>query len=93
VFHQLSTKRAEKLNFSRSPIDRGQVPLIFGYPSRENMLLALAYGFPVTHAIINWQKHREYMNSTYRRKSAQDGLENWFEGTLKNTVFANSGLE
>jgi hypothetical protein len=30
-------------------LDRGEVPLVFGYPRRENMLLALAYSMPLTH--------------------------------------------
>lgn len=35
-------------------LDRGEVPLIFGHPSGENMLLALAYSFPLTHLWVAW---------------------------------------
>lgn len=83
----------EVTTFARSPyelhdspraqgliLDRGQVPLVFGVPVKENRLLALAYSFPVAHLIYRFLHREDDIDDAFIRKSANvHGLEDWFE--------------
>jgi hypothetical protein len=83
----------EVTTFARSPyelhdspraqgliLDRGQVPLVFGVPVKENRLLALAYSFPVSHVIYRFMNRKKDADDIFIRKSANvQGLDNWFE--------------
>jgi hypothetical protein len=83
----------EVTTFARSPyelhdspraqgliLDRGEVPLVFGAPVSRNGLLALAYSFPVTHAIYRFLKRKKSSEDPFIRKSANvHGLDDWFE--------------
>ena len=83
----------EVTTFARSPyelhdtpraqgliLDRGQVPLVFGVPTDENRLLALAYSLPVSHLIYRFLHGRNDTDDAFIRKSANiHGLDNWFE--------------
>ena len=61
-------------------LDRGQVPLVFGFPNTDTMLLAAAYSFPVTHLFYRLLNKRNYPDGPFIRKSANvQGLDNWFE--------------
>ena len=83
----------EVTTFARSPyelhdspraqgliLDRGQVPLVFGVPVKENRLLALAYSFPVSHLIYRFLNRDDDIDNVFIRKSANvHGLEDWLE--------------
>ena len=83
----------EVTTFARSPyelhdspraqglmLDRGQVPLVFGLPVKENRLLALAYSFPVSHVIYRYLNRKSDIGNAFIRKSANvHGLDNWLE--------------
>lgn len=83
----------EVTTFARSPyelhdspraqgliLDRGQVPLVFGVPVKENRLLALAYSFPVSHLIYRYLHRKNDINDVFIRKSANvNGLDDWLE--------------
>lgn len=61
-------------------LDRGQVPLIFGIPTNENMLLAVAYSFPITHLIYRLRNAKKHVDKVFIRKSANShGMDNWLE--------------
>jgi hypothetical protein len=61
-------------------LDRGQVPLVFGAPSKKNMRLAFAYSFPVSHLIYRFLNRKHNADDVFIRKSANmHGLDNWFE--------------
>ena len=82
----------EVTTFARSPyevhdtpraqglvLDRGEVPLVFGVPKTENMLLAFAYSFPVTHLVFRFMK-KDVVEDVFIRKSATVyGLDHWLE--------------
>jgi hypothetical protein len=83
----------EVTTFARSPyelhdspraqgliLDRGQVPLVFGVPVKENSLLALAYSFPVSHLIYRFLNRNKDDDAVFIRKSANvHGLDDWLE--------------
>lgn len=60
-------------------LDRGEVPLIFGIPTRKNMLLALAYSFPITHLIYRLQHEQNHVDKDFIRKSANVHGMDWTE--------------
>ncbi|MEN8762571.1 MAG: hypothetical protein ABF290_09055 [Thiogranum sp.] len=60
--------------------DRGEVPLIYGYPTVQNMLHGLAYSFPITHVIKKWIEGQRGPDYSHERKSANiHGMEDWQE--------------
>jgi hypothetical protein len=61
-------------------LDRGQVPLIFGWPTSENMRLAFAYSLPVSHLAYRLLNDDKNAINVFTRKSADlHGLNNWVE--------------
>ena len=61
-------------------LDRGEVPLIYGYPSVQNMLHSLAYSFPLTHVVKKWIEGKRVVYHQHERKSANiHGMEGWQE--------------
>lgn len=60
-------------------LDRGQIPLIFGVPKSENMLLAIAYGFPVTHLIYRLMNKKHAGDAFIRKSANEHGLDDWLE--------------
>ncbi len=93
----------EVTTFARSPyelhdtpraqglvVDRGEVPLIYGYPTIQNMLHALAYSFPLTHVIKKWIEGQRGLDHYHERKSANiHGMEDWQELMLYHTKWPN----
>ena len=67
-------------------LDRGEVPLIYGYPTVQNMLHGLAYSFPLTHVIKKWIEGQRGLDHSHERKSANiHGMEDWQELMLYHT--------
>ncbi len=67
-------------------VDRGEVPLIYGYPTVQNMLHGLAYSFPITHVIKKWIEGQRSLDPYHERKSANiHGMEDWQELMLYHT--------
>ena len=61
-------------------LDRGEIPAIFGMPVKENMLLAMAYSFPVAHLIHNIVNDKHDSDISFSRRSGQaPGLKDWQE--------------
>lgn len=60
-------------------LDRGQVPLVFGFPKTENMFLALAYSFPVTHLAHRLSSRNDEGGAFIRKSADAHGLEDWQE--------------
>jgi hypothetical protein len=61
-------------------LDRGEIPAIFGMPVKDDMLLPMAYSFPVTHLLHNIVNDKRDSGMYFSRRSGQDlGLEDWQE--------------
>lgn len=58
-------------------LDRGEVPLVFGYPKPENMLLAFAYAFPVTHVALDWLGPDPEPGPTGSQVASLRGRDDW----------------
>ena len=58
-------------------LDRGEVPLIFGYPTAQNMWLALAYSFPVTHVLHDWMAPEASADGERRSDTRLDTRADW----------------
>lgn len=59
-------------------LDRGEVPLIFGYPRRNNMLSALTFSFPVVQ-LFHWLKSHGRSESTYPHRDVNLEKIDWSE--------------
>ena len=58
---------------------RGQVPLVFGYPTTRNMWLALAYSLPVTHLLHRFQDASSCDAREFVRKNVLSNTLDWNE--------------